>query len=104
MDEDRTIKLTDSDELRAKLARKLDEYNRRYAYTAPELQPHGHCKQFVLAILLGCGEVRLSGVLDQMSRFCWYSQDPTIATDAFLVIESYNNADYSKLRGGTGLK
>ncbi len=96
------LDLTSDAEQKAKLQRKLKEYDERLAFQAPEVDPHQTYKQRVLKELLEKGFVVVEELRERLdAHFGWAFARSF--DDAVNIIASYNANDLSKIRGGTGL-
>ena len=96
-----TISLTDDIEQQAKLRRKLEEYDARLQFQAPEVDPHATYKQRVLAELLEDGSVDVCDLRSREQECSWYHA-PSF-DDAVNLIAAYNANDLRRVYGGSGL-
>lgn len=94
------FELTTDPVQQAKLRRKLEEYKGRVR--AKESDADAACKAFVLAALLEHGSIDPVLICEAlMHPPAMYSSH--VVANAIKVIEAYNAADTSILRGGQGL-
>lgn len=86
--------------IRCRLQRKYAEYQQRYGFKAPELDPHGFIKYTVLGMLLANGQVDINALRERFQVCSWF-REPSFA-DAVRIIVAYNSGDLSLVHGGTG--
>jgi len=96
------IELTADADLAARLRRKLEEYNRRLAFQAPEVDPHATYKRWALQKLLKNGSLNVTEMRAACETLSWYSS--SAFEDAIRVIDAYNANDLVSVHGGTGLR
>lgn len=96
------IILTENPALVASLRAKLDEYNERYAYTAPECTGSGLYKCRLLSALLNEGWVNVDTMREWAEGLSFFR--PSHFDNAVSVIRHYNAGEVDKVRGGTGLR
>ncbi len=98
---DRIVLTADADQ-KAKLQRKLAEYETRVAFTPPEADPHSHYKLCVLKELLEKGFVNVGEFRNLLAEQFGWSFERSYY-DAVSIIAGYNANDLSHISGGTGL-
>lgn len=96
------IVLTSDPEQKARLQRKLKEYDGRLEFQAPEVDLHATYKQRILKELLEKGSVDAAVVAARLESEIGVS-DGRAFSEALHIIAGYNANDLSKIRGGTGL-
>lgn len=84
----------------AKLQRKLKDYEQRYAYLPPEVEPAGTYRYRLLEKLLKERLVDLAEFESYYKQFIWHR--PVMFREAVDIIRSYNTGDLSKILAGTG--
>ena len=92
--------LTRDPEQLAKLQRKLKDYEARYGYIAPEVDPAGTYRYRLLKELLEKKLVDPAEFEEHYLTLDWHDQ--SAFTEAVAIIKSYNSGDLSKIRVGTG--
>jgi len=98
---DTTIVLTSDSDLLAKLERKLEEYERRIAFRAPESDPHATYKRDILKHLVEFGTADLDSMMQAARNVSWFHE--MAFRDAFQIVRAYNANAMQNLFGGTGL-
>lgn len=88
--------------LRTQLVRKLEEYEIRLQYQAPEVDSHATYKRDILKHLLKTGEVIAEALKVKAQKLNWFSESSF--REALGVISAYNSGNVERLHGGTGLK
>jgi len=96
------ITLTADADLAAKLRRKLEEYERRLAFQAPEVDPHATYKYRALDKLLRHGSLDVAELRADCETLSWFSR--AAFEDAIRVIDAYSANDLTSVSGGTGLR
>lgn len=86
--------------IHCRLQRKYAEYQQRYGFKAPELDPHGFIKYMVLGMLLADGQVDINALRERFRVCEWFNEG--CFADAVKVIAAYNSGDLSLVHGGTG--